>query len=250
MEDSQKKIYFASDFHLGAPDYETSLVREKKIVDWLNHIAPTAKEIYLVGDIFDFWFEYKRAVPRGFVRILGKIAELSDSGIPIHIFTGNHDMWIFDYLPKELGVELHREPIERIYFGKSYFIGHGDGLGPGDKGYKFLKKVFANKFCQWSFARLHPNFGIWLADKSSKTSRAKTGSDDEKFLGEEKEWLIQFCKEELAKKHTDYFVFGHRHLPLSHDLGNNSTYFNLGEWINYCTYLEVSESSVELKTWK
>ncbi len=250
MEDSQKKIYFASDFHLGAPDYDTSLVREKKIVDWLNHIAPTAKEIYLVGDIFDFWFEYKRAVPRGFVRLLGKIAELSDSGIPIHIFTGNHDMWIFDYLPKELGIELHREPIERTYFGKSYFIGHGDGLGPGDKGYKFLKKVFANKFCQWCFARLHPNFGIWLADRSSKTSRAKTGSDDEKFLGEEKEWLIQFCKEELAKKHTDYFVFGHRHLPLSHDLGNNSTYFNLGEWINYCTYLEVSDNSVELKTWK
>ena len=250
MDQSSKKVYFASDFHLGAPDYETSLIREKKIVAWLNHIAPSAKEIYLVGDIFDFWFEYKRAVPRGFVRLLGKLAELSDAGIPIHIFTGNHDMWIFDYLPKELGITLHRKAIERTYFGKSYFIGHGDGLGPGDKGYKFLKKVFANKFCQWSFARLHPNFGIWLADKSSKTSRAKTGSDDERFLGEDKEWLIQFCKEELQKKHTDYFVFGHRHLPLTYDLGNNSTYFNLGEWINYCTYLEVGQDSVELKTWE
>lgn len=245
-----KKIYFASDFHLGAPDYESSLIREKKIVSWLNHIAPTAKEIYLVGDIFDFWFEYKRAVPRGFVRLLGKIAELSDSGIPIHIFTGNHDMWIFDYLPKELGVKLYREPIQKEFFNKNYFIGHGDGLGPGDKGYKFLKKVFDNKFCQWCFARLHPNFGIWLADKSSKSSRAKTGSDDEKFLGEENEWLIQFCKEKLEKEHFDYFVFGHRHLPLDYDLGKSSKYINLGEWINYCTYLEVSENSVELKTWK
>ncbi len=250
MEAVQKKIYFASDFHLGAPDFETSLIREKKIVDWLNHIEPTAKEIYLVGDIFDFWFEYKRAVPKGFIRLLGKIADLTDKGIPVIIFTGNHDMWIFDYLPKEIGVQIYREPITKEYFGKKYFIGHGDGLGPGDKGYKFLKKVFANKFCQWSFARLHPNFGIWLADKSSKTSRAKTGSDDEKFLGEENEWLIQFCKEELTKQHIDYFVFGHRHLPLEFDLGQNSTYYNLGEWINYCTYLEVGEDGVELKVWK
>ncbi len=250
MDYSPKKIYFASDFHLGAPDYETSLIREKKIVDWLNHIAPTAQEIFLVGDIFDFWFEYKRAVPRGFVRLLGKIAELTDQGITVNIFTGNHDMWIFDYLPKEIGIQLYREPITREYFGKKYYIGHGDGLGPGDKGYKFLKKVFANKLSQWAFARLHPNFGIWLADKSSKTSRAKTGSDDEKFLGEEKEWLIQFCKEELTKQSIDYFVFGHRHLPLAYDLGQNSTYFNLGEWINYRTYLEVDENHVELKVWE
>lgn len=250
MSDSSKKIYFASDFHLGAPDHETSLIREKKIVDWLNHIEPTAKEIYLVGDIFDFWFEYKRAVPRGFVRLLGKLAEISDNGISIHIFTGNHDMWIFDYLPKEIGASLYREPIEKDFFGKSYLIGHGDGLGPGDKGYKFLKKVFANRFCQWCFARLHPNFGIWLADKSSKSSRAKTGSDDEKFLGEDEEWLIQFCRDELKKKHTDFFIFGHRHLPIEHDLNNNSKYINLGEWINYNTYLEVGEDAVELKTWK
>lgn len=203
-----------------------------------------------MGDIFDFWFEYKRAVPKGFIRLLGKIADLTDKGIPVILFTGNHDMWLFDYLPKEIGVTIHREPITKEYFGKKYFIGHGDGLGPGDKGYKFLKKVFANKFCQWSFARLHPNFGIWLADKSSKTSRAKTGSDDEKFLGEENEWLIQFCKEELTKQHVDYFVFGHRHLPLKFDLGQNSTYYNLGEWINYCTYLEVGENGVELKVWE
>lgn len=251
MSSSKKEnIYFASDFHLGAPDYETSLEREKRIVSWLDSITPTAKEIFLVGDIFDFWFEYKRAIPRGFVRLQGKLAEITDNGTPVHIFTGNHDMWIFDYLPKELGITLHREPIERTYFGKRYLIGHGDGLGPGDHGYKFLKKVFANKFCQWCFARLHPNFGIWLADRSSKTSRAKTGNDDEVFLGPDKEWLIQYCKEKLREEHFDYFVFGHRHLPLDYELSADSRYINLGEWINYDSYMVVTEDSTELKHWK
>lgn len=249
-ENQDKKIYFASDFHLGVPDYESSLAREKKIVNWLDHIKDDAAEIFLVGDIFDFWFEYKKAIPRGFVRLQGKIAELTDSGIPVHVFTGNHDMWIFDYLPQELGVKLYREPITREFFGKKYYIGHGDGLGPGDKGYKFLKKVFANKFCQWCFARLHPNFGIWLAEKSSKTSRAKTGSSDEKFLGEEGEWLIHYCREELQKEHFDYFVFGHRHLPLDIELNDESRYYNLGEWIKHCTYLEVSNECTKLLKWK
>lgn len=247
---TSKKIYFASDFHLGAPNYESSLEREKKIVRWLEAIANDAEEIYLVGDIFDFWFEYKRAIPKGFVRLQGKIAELSDKGIPIHVFTGNHDMWIFDYLPKELGITLHREPIVKEYFGKKVFIGHGDGLGPGDKGYKFLKKVFANKFCQWCFARLHPNFGIWLADKSSKTSRSHTGSSDEVYHGDDNEWLVQFCKDELMKEHYDYFIFGHRHLPLTINVGEKSSYFNLGEWINYCTYLELSPEGATLKEFK
>lgn len=247
---SDKRIYFASDFHLGAPSYQSSLVREKKIVAWLDHIKETAQEIYLVGDIFDFWFEYKRAIPKGFVRLQGKIAELTDSGIPIHVFTGNHDMWIFDYLPKELGIQLYREPIRREYFGKTYFIGHGDGLGPGDRGYKFIKKVFANRFSQWCFARLHPNFGIWLASKSSQTSRAKTGNDDEKYLGDANEWLVLFCKEILKTEQIDTFVFGHRHLPLTIQLSESSTYYNLGEWINYCTYLEVSSGGVELKKWE
>lgn len=250
MSDSNtKKIYFASDFHLGAPDYDSSLIREKKIVSWLDSIEDTAQEIFLVGDLFDFWFEYKRAIPKGFVRLQGKIAHLTDKGIPVHVFTGNHDMWIFDYIPKELGVSLYREPIEREFFGKKYLIGHGDGLGPGDKGYKFIKKVFANKFCQWCFARLHPNFGIWLADKSSRTSRAKTGNDDEKYLGDENEWLVQYCKDTLKVKHYNYFIFGHRHLPLEIEVGDESKYINLGEWINYCTFLEIDENSVTLKEW-
>ncbi len=244
------KIYFASDFHLGAPNYEESLKREKRIVCWLREVAKDAKEIYLVGDIFDFWFEYKRAIPRGFVRLLGAIAELTDAGIPIYIFTGNHDMWIFDYLPKELGVTLYREPIVRDFNGKKFFIGHGDGLGPGDKGYKFLKKIFASSVCQWLFARLHPNFGIWLADRSSKSSRAATGEGDQQFLGEENEWLAQYAKRVLTRQHVDYFIFGHRHLPMEIKVGVNSTYINLGEWINYNTYAVFDGEKCQLLKWE
>lgn len=247
--DSNKKIYFASDFHLGAPNYEDSLVREKLIVQWLDEIKVDAEEIYLVGDIFDFWFEYKHAIPKGFIRLQGKIAELTDAGISVHIFTGNHDMWIFDYIPKELGAQLHRSNIQKTYNDTKFFIGHGDGLGPGDKGYKFIKKVFASKFCQWSFARLHPNFGIGLANYLSRSSRAKTGHEDAIFLGEEQEWLAIYCKEQLAKEHFDYFVFGHRHLPLEIELSDRSKYINLGDWIQYFTYGEFDGETMQLKTY-
>ena len=244
------KIYFVSDVHLGAPNHEESLVREKKLVRWLDEIKRDATELFVVGDLFDFWFEYKRAVPRGYVRVLGKLAEIADSGIPITFFTGNHDMWIFDYLPTEIGAKLYREPITREWNGKKFYIGHGDGLGPGDHGYKFIKKVFANKLCQWAFARLHPNFGIWLADYFSKSSRAKTGGDDAVFLGEENEWLVQYCKEVLQKEHYDYFIFGHRHLPLEIAVDKTSQYINLGDWIQYFTYAIFDGEKTELKTFK
>lgn len=251
MSDNQKKkIYFASDFHLGAPNYEKSLEREKKIVAWLNFIEPTAKEIYLVGDIFDFWFEYKRAIPKGFVRLQGKIAQLTDAGIPVHVFTGNHDMWIFDYLPKELGITLHKTPQKISIGNKKIYVGHGDGLGPGDYGYKFLKKIFASKICQWAYARLHPNFGIWLATKSSQKSRAAGGDSDEHFLGIENEWLAIYAKEILENEHFDYFIFGHRHLPLELQITQSSTYFNLGEWLSSYTYLAINEESTEFMKWE
>ena len=245
-----KKIYFASDFHLGAPSHEKSREREDKIVRWLNSIQDSAQEIYLVGDLFDFWFEHKFTIPKGFIRLQGKIAELTDAGIPVHVFTGNHDMWMFDYLPKEIGIQLYREPIVREYNSKKFFIGHGDGLGPGDKGYKFLKKVFANKFCQWCFARLHPNFSFWLANTSSKKSRLHTSVDDEKYLGDDKEWLAIFCRETLEKEHFDYFVFGHRHYPIDIIVGENSKYINLGEWMNYHTYAEFDGEKLELKKYE
>ncbi len=245
-----KKIYFASDFHLGAPDEKTSLIREKKIVRWLDFVAQDAEAIYLVGDIFDFWFEYKHAIPKGFVRLQGKLAELSDRGIAIHFFTGNHDMWMFDYFPKELGVTMHREPIHVKRNGIKLFIGHGDGLGPGDYGYKFIKKVFASSICQWLFARLHPNFGIAVANFWSRRSRKVNGNSDEIFLGEQNEWLAIYARDILTKEHFDYFIFGHRHLPLDIQLNDKSRYINLGAWIKDCTYACFDGSQLELKRWE
>lgn len=245
-----KKIYFASDFHLGVPDHARSLEREKKIVRWLDEIKNDAEEIFLLGDMFDFWFEYKRAVPRGYVRLLGKLAEISDSGIPLHIFTGNHDMWIFDYLPAELNAKLYRKPVVREFKGKKFLIGHGDGLGPGDKGYKFIKKIFASKVCQWLFARFHPNFGLWLGNYFSKTSRVANGESDEKFTGENNEWLFIFAKDKLKTEHFDYFIFGHRHLPLDLKVNETSRYINTGEWIKSNSYAVFDGSELELRYYR
>jgi len=245
-----KKVYFASDFHLGVPDYASSLAREKKIVRWLDSIRNDCEELYLLGDVFDFWFEYKTVVPRGFVRLLGKLAEFTDAGIPVHYFTGNHDMWTFDYLTKELNVKLYRAPIEATYNGKQFYIGHGDGLGPGDRGYKFIKRIFASPVCQWLFARLHPNLGVGIANYFSGKSRIATGTTDETYHGEEKEWLVIHAKEILRKKHFDYFVFGHRHLPLDIAVSNNTRYINLGDWVQYNTYAVFDGQKLELKKYE
>ncbi len=242
-----KKLYFASDQHLGVPSHEASLKRERHFIKWLDIAKADAAAIYLLGDLFDFWFEYKTAVPKGYIRVLGKLAEITDSGIPVYLFTGNHDMWMFDYLPNEIGVEIIRDPIEREYNGKQFFIGHGDGLGPGDYGYKFIKKVFRNKFCQWAFARLHPNFGIGLANFFSGKSRLANSGSDKEYLGEENEWLAVYAKEQLQHKHFDFFLFGHRHLPLDLQVGEKSRYINLGEWVSDFTYAVFDGENLSLK---
>lgn len=246
-----KKIFFLSDFHLGAPNYASSLVREKRIVKFLDEIKEEASQIFILGDLFDFWYEYKRVVPKGFVRILGKLAELSDAGIELHFFVGNHDMWMKGYLEKEMNIKVYRHPEEFDLMGKKFFIGHGDGLGPGDHRYKMLKKVFRNRFSQWLFGILHPGLGIGIADYFSSKSRKATGSTDEKFLGADREWLIIFSREMLAKKHFDYFIFGHRHLPIDYPLENGgaaaSHYINLGDWIKYNSYAVFDGDKTELK---
>lgn len=242
-----KKIYFLSDFHLGAPDYKSSLVREKRVVNFLDEIKKDAEVIFILGDLFDFWYEYKKVVPKGFVRILGKLAELTDSGIIIHFFVGNHDMWMNGYFEKELNIDVFHNAKEFEFNGKKFLIGHGDGLGPGDRRYKMMKKIFRNKFSQSLFGMLHPSTGIGIADYFSRKSRAVTGKEDEEFLGEEKEWLIVFAKETLQKKHIDYFIFGHRHLPIVFKLNDESVYINLGDWINYNSYAVFDDGIVSLK---
>ena len=242
-----KKTYFASDFHLGVDAKLISTAREKQLLRWLDEIKTDAEAIYLVGDVFEFWFEYKSVVPKGFVRLLGKLAELRDSGIELYFFTGNHDMWMFDYFEKELNIPTYRAPITREIYGKTFYIGHGDGLGPGDHGYKFIKKVFANPICQWLFERLHPNFGIGLANFWSKKSR-EANPDEAKFFGPHGEWLIIFANEYLDQAPIDYFVFGHRHLPIDYTLKNGkSRYINLGEWMNFNSYAVFDGEKIELK---
>ena len=242
------KIYFASDFHLGVPTREESLEREKTIVRWLDMISEDAEELYLVGDVFDFWFEYSKVVPKGFVRILGKLAELRDSGLPIYFFIGNHDMWMFNYFEEEFNIPTYRKPIVKEIKGKKFMIGHGDGLGPSDKGYKRIKKIFANPFFQWCFARLHPNFGIRLAKYWSGRSRESNNRKLEKYEGKENEWLYAYSNKKLDEQHIDYFIFGHRHLPLEMTLKNNeSKYFNLGEWMRFNSYAEYDGENLDLK---
>ncbi len=247
-----KKIYFLSDFHLGAPNAVASLQREKKIVQFLDSVKKDAAVIFIVGDLFDFWYEYKTVVPKGYVRILGKLAEITDAGIPIHFFVGNHDMWMRDYFQKELNIPVYFEPEPFTFNGKQFLVGHGDGLGPGDHGYKFVKKIFRNKICQWCFGILPPFIGMGIANYFSRKSRAKTLAinADEKFLGEEKEWLIIYCKEILQKQHYDYFIFGHRHLPINFNLSKSSLYINLGDWLQYDSYAVFDGESLLLKYYK
>ena len=233
---SNKKIYFASDQHFGAPTPEKSKLREQKFVQWLDLVKQDAEVIFLLGDLFDFWFEYKTVVPKGFVRVLGKLAEIRDSGIPIHFFVGNHDLWMEDYFEKELNIPVYHEPKEFTFHNTMFLIGHGDGLGPGDFGYKRMKKVFTNPLCKWLFRWLHPDIGVGLATYLSVKNKLISGDEDVVFLGEENEWLVQYCKEILKTKHYNYFVFGHRHLPMTLEVGENSTYVNLGDWISYFTY--------------
>ena len=242
-----KKIYFASDNHLGAPTQEQSFPREKKFVAWLDEIKQDAKAIFLLGDMFDFWFEYKTVVPKGFTRTLGKLAEISDSGIPIYYFVGNHDLWMNGYFEEELNIPVYHKPKEFTFNNKTFLIGHGDGLGPGDKGFKRMKKVFTNPISKWFYRWLHPDLGVKLAQYFSVKNRLISGDEDVKFLGEENEWLVQYSKKKLEEKHRDFFVFGHRHLPLTIDLNEQSKYVNLGDWITYYTYGVFDGENLELK---
>ena len=245
-----KKIYFASDQHFGAPTRQKSLPREQKFVAWLDEIKEDAEAVFLLGDLFDFWFEYKTVIPRGFIRVLGKLAELRDTGIPIYFFIGNHDLWMDDYFEKELDIPVYRRPKEFSFNNKLFLIGHGDGLGPGDKGYKRMKKVFTNPFAKWLFRWLHPDIGVKLGQYLSVKNKLISGDEDVKFLGEDNEWLVLYSKRKLESKHYDYFVFGHRHLPMTIEVGKNAKYVNLGDWIGYFTYGVFDGKNFELKEYK
>jgi UDP-2,3-diacylglucosamine hydrolase len=232
---TRNKIYFASDFHLGLGGYAVSREREDRLIRWLDTIKTDAAELFLMGDVFDFWFEYKTVVPRGYIRFIGKLAELTDAGIKLYLFKGNHDMWMFDYFERELNATIISNELEIERNGKKFYLHHGDGLGPGDGFYKILKKIFRSKLSQWLFARLHPNFSISIANYWSKHSRISSLSKNGR-MELEQEWLIIYSRELLEERFFDYLVFGHRHKPLDVQLNERSRYINLGEWVNYNSY--------------
>jgi UDP-2,3-diacylglucosamine hydrolase len=230
-------IFFASDFHLGLKAGSDPLDREKKIVKWLDNIAPNAREIYLVGDIFDFWWEYKLVVPRGFTRFLGTVSRITDSGIPVHFFTGNHDMWVSNYLSEECGIIIHTSPYTQTFNGKKFHIVHGEGLGSSNTGYKILLTLFRNRSIRALYSMLHPSIGVSIGHKWSLNSRLGKGISKE-FLGEDKEDLIRYSRSILENEHIDFIIFGHRHMTLLYSLNQDSRVVFLGDWLKKGSYAE------------
>ena len=231
----RNKIYFASDFHLGLKTGSPPVEREKKVVSWLNSVKADAREIWLLGDVFDFWWEYKQVVPRGFTRFLGTVSSITDSGIPVHFFTGNHDMWVTDYFSEECGMMIHTSPLTTTFDGKKFHLAHGEGLGTNDKGYKVLLAVFRNKPLRALYSSLHPTIGMGIGHKWSLSSRLAKGIRKE-YLGEENEDLVRYARSVMQNENIDYFIFGHRHLGMMLELKEGSRILFLGDWIKSGSY--------------
>lgn len=248
-------IYFASDTHFGAYYHEDSLAIERKFLRWLKLIEKDATHLFLVGDIFDYWFEYKYVVPRGYTRIIGRLAEMADNGVEIHFFTGNHDIWVFDYLPTEIGCQVHREPTEFELLGKRFYIAHGDEFIKDDKGFKLIRSIFHNKLCQKLYASLHPWWTVGFAHRWALRSRKKgmKKTYEREYQGERNEYLVTFAKEYLAthpKKAPDFFIFGHRHIMLDLMLTHQSRVVILGDWITHFSYAQWDGNTFALNTFE
>lgn len=248
-----KKVFFASDFHLGAPTLAQSIEREKKIIHWLESIEPEMSHLFLVGDLFDFWFEYKRVVPKGFTRFLGKLAQLADNGVEIYIFKGNHDMWMEKYLADEIGCKIYRKPQVFSIQEHTFYVAHGDGFGPGDYAYKFLKQIFENPLSKFLFGRiLHANLGQMLGHTWAGHSWKKheKNNDVYQFESFDKELLFQYAKTIENQTHHDFYVFGHRHFPFDEKINSTSRYINLGDWIQLNTYFEFDGTNGVVKKYQ
>ncbi len=244
-----KKLYFVSDLHLGYPNARESRQREKIFLQWLDSIEKDAHALFLLGDIFDFWFDYKHAVPKNFVRMLGKLARMSDQGIEIYFFYGNHDMWIKDYFKEETGMKIIPDDLLLDINHTLYtYMAHGDGLGPGDRSYKWLKKLFRSKTAQFFYRWLHPDLGIPLAGFFSRLSRSSENPDIKKFMGAEKEHLIIHSKKLMKNLPKPvYFIYGHRHHVIEYPIDNQAVYINIGDWIEHYTYAECDGQKITLK---
>ncbi|MEL0318239.1 MAG: UDP-2,3-diacylglucosamine diphosphatase [Flavobacteriaceae bacterium] len=244
-----KKVFFASDQHFGAPTAEESKIREACFINWLASIENEASALFLLGDLFDFWFEYKKAVPKGFIRVLGKLAQLVDQGIGVYFFVGNHDLWMEDYFEKELGITVYKQPQDITIEGVNFYLGHGDCLGPDDKGFKRLKKVFTHPVAKRLFHAIHPDIGLRLGQYLSLRNKKLSGAQNPPYRGAEQEWLVHYARQKLQEQHRDFFLFGHRHLPLEIELTSQSKYINLGDWVHHFSYAVFDGKEIELKKW-
>ena len=233
-----KNVYILSDAHLGSLAIEHGRMHERRLVRFLDDIKHKAAAVYLLGDMFDFWYEYKYVVPKGYTRFLGKLSELTDMGVEVHYFTGNHDIWMYGYLEEECGVILHKKPETVDIYGKVFYLAHGDGLGDPDNKFKFIRWVFHSHTCQRLFSMIHPRWGMWFGLEWAKHSRLKRKDGKEpEYMGEDKEPLVLFAKDYL-KTHPDinYFLFGHRHIMLDLMLSRSSRIMILGDWISEFSY--------------
>lgn len=244
------KIYFAADAHLGSLAFKSHLYNEKKLVRWMDSIKADCEALYLLGDMIDFWFEHKLVIPKGYARFFGKIAEFTDAGIPVYWFTGNHDIWLFNYVQKELGVIVYDRPLEITLHGKKFYMAHGDGLGDPSLQFRMLRKIFHNRFCQILFAAIHPRQSIGFGLEWAKRSRLKREREPEVYLGEDKEYLIQFAKKntaELKERAADFYIFGHRHILIDLAISSKSRVIILGDWIHQFSYGEFDGNNFQLK---
>jgi UDP-2,3-diacylglucosamine hydrolase len=241
-----KKIFFCSDHHFGINVVETSRKRQEIFISWIEEYQDQMDALYIVGDLFDFWFEYSTVVPKGGIRVLAALGNLVIRGVPVYYFTGNHDQWAKSYFTTELGIMMFSDPILVKHQDRNLLIGHGDGLGPGDHGYKFIKRVFRNPLARWVFQWIHPDVGIRMARFWSRRSRAQEPGENA-FLGPGQEWLIQYAEAEAIKNPSiDYFIFGHRHLPIDWDLATGKRYINLGDWLRFYSYAVLDQGELKL----
>ena len=251
METAKKKIYFASDAHLGLTVYEDRFTAEKRLIRWMDSIKPTCKALYFVGDMFDYWFEYKYVIPKGFVRFIGKMAEFIDDGIPVYLYTGNHDVWMFGYFQKEIGATVYTQETILDLDGKKFYVAHGDGLGDPSLSFRFMRGFFRNKFCQFLYKWIHPDltmpFGLTWSHFNRKK---KQGNEAESYLGEEREYLVQFAKKYSETHDIDFYVFGHRHIALDLNIGQEKKVVILGDWITNFTYAVWDGEQLELKKYE
>ncbi|MBI4548178.1 MAG: UDP-2,3-diacylglucosamine diphosphatase [Ignavibacteriae bacterium] len=238
------QAYFISDAHLGLGSREEERKKEDHLLTFLEHISKDASELFIVGDLFDTWFEYRTVIPKGFHRLLAKLDDLTHCGISVHYLAGNHDYWMKDFFDDELGIKTYHDAFDTMVDGKKIFIHHGDGLANGDFGYRILKKILRNRLNIKLFTVLHPDIGITLARSSSKKSRrytlTKNNADDN--------GMLKFARQKIQEG-FDVVIMGHCHQPMMKELGTG-LYINLGDWIAHHTYAQIGNGKIELNVWR